>query len=214
MKKLMFSLFAAMMLIGVQAMAQDATNEKPIWQPSVDLSLSYSSRYISDGWVINPESMIFGDINLTWDFNEFGGIYIGTWFANDWNDYNEGAHVPGDGLGGVVGEPEEIDYYFGYGHTFEELDVIQNSAVLQGEQGRGDMVELVDLLAKVRHHGAQALVTPQGDEGLYVVELGGELHGIRAEGQVQQVLPPEGRVELQFLIYESQRRLLPEGVLE
>ena len=89
MKKLMFSLFAAMMLIGVQAMAQDATNEKPVWQPSVELSLSYSSRYISDGWVINPESMIFGDINLTWDFKEFGGIYIGTWFANDWNDWNE-----------------------------------------------------------------------------------------------------------------------------
>ena len=55
MKKLMFSLFAAMMLIGVQAIAQDATNEKPIWRPSVDITMSYSSRYISDGWVINPE---------------------------------------------------------------------------------------------------------------------------------------------------------------
>ena len=118
MKKLMFSLFAAMMLIGVQAMAQDATNEKPIWQPSVGINLSYSSRYISDGWVVNPESMIFGDINLTWDFNEFGGIYIGTWFANDWNDYNKGDRIDY--------EPEEWDYWFGYYYTLGDIPVVDS----------------------------------------------------------------------------------------
>ena len=118
MKKLMFSLFAAMMLIGVQAIAQDATNEKPIWRPAVDISMSYSSRYISDGWVINPESMLFADINLTWDFNEFGGIYIGTWVANDWNDYNRDSRIDY--------EPEEWDYWIGYYYTLSDVPVVDS----------------------------------------------------------------------------------------
>ena len=118
MKKLMFSLFAAMMLIGVQAIAQDATNEKPIWRPSVDISMSYSSRYISDGWVVNPESMLFADINLTWDFNEFGGIYIGTWVANDWNDYNRDSRIDY--------EPEEWDYWIGYYYTLNDVPVVNS----------------------------------------------------------------------------------------
>ena len=115
MKKVMFSLFAAMMLIGVQAMAQD---EKPMWQPSVDISFSYGSRYLSDGWVINPESMLFGDINLTWNLREAGEIYIGTWFANDWNDYNRDSKVKY--------EPEEWDYWVGYAYTLGGLEVIDS----------------------------------------------------------------------------------------
>ena len=118
MKKLMFSLFAAMMLIGVQAMAQDATNEKPIWQPSVDISMSYSSRYISDGWVINPESMLFADINLTWDLKEFGGIYLGCWVANDWNDYNKDSRIDY--------EPEEWDYWVGYYYTLNDVPFVES----------------------------------------------------------------------------------------
>ena len=118
MKKLMFSLFAAMMLIGVQAMAQDATNEKPAWLPSVDISFSYGSRYMSDGKIINPESMLFGDINLTWDFKELGGIYLGTWFANDWNDWNEDSKVQY--------EPEEWDYWVGYYYTLGDVPVVES----------------------------------------------------------------------------------------
>ncbi len=126
MKKLMFSLFAAMMLIGVQAMAQDATNEKPIWQPSVGINLSYGSRYMSDGKIINPESMLFGDINLTWDFKEFGGIYLGTWFANDWNDYNNRGDAWKVNDSHVQYEPEEWDYWFGYYYTLNDVPVVDS----------------------------------------------------------------------------------------
>ena len=119
MKKLMFSLFAAMMLIGVQAMAQDAAaDEKPVWQPSVSLNLSYSSRYMSDGKIINPKSMLFGDINLTWDFKEAGGIYIGTWVANDWNDYNKNDRIDY--------EPEEWDYWIGYYYTLNDVPFVDS----------------------------------------------------------------------------------------
>ena len=118
MKKLMFSLFAAMMLIGVQAMAQDATNEKPVWMPSISLTFEYASRYMSDGKIVNPESMLFGDISLGWDFKEFGGIYVGTWVANDWNDWNEGDKVQY--------EPEEIDYYIGYYYTLNDVPVVES----------------------------------------------------------------------------------------
>ena len=77
MKKLMFSLFAAMMLIGVQAKAQDATNEKPIWQPSVDISLSYSSRYISEGNVGNPDAIDTLSLTLGWDITDNLSFHIG-----------------------------------------------------------------------------------------------------------------------------------------
>lgn len=118
----MFGFFAAMLLIGAQAMAQD---EKPIWQPSIDITLQYASRYMSDGKIINPESMLFGDLMLGWDFKEFGGIYIGTWVANDWNDYNE-AKPHHQGPGAVQYEPEEIDYYFGYTYKLANVPVIDS----------------------------------------------------------------------------------------
>ena len=116
-------LLAAALFAGMGVFAQEvvAEEEKSEWMPEFDFNMSYASRYLSKGKVVNPKKMLFFDASLS-----LQGFYGGVWIANDWNDYNEGAHVPGDGLGGVVGEPEEIDYYFGYKHTFEELDVINS----------------------------------------------------------------------------------------
>ena len=120
-KKLFGGLLAAALFAGTGVFAQEAAggSEKSEWTPDFELKMSYESRYLSKGKVVNPKKMLFFDASVS-----LQGFYGGVWVANDWNDYNEGAHVPGDGVGGVVGEPEEIDYYFGYGYTFEEIPVV------------------------------------------------------------------------------------------
>lgn len=106
-KKLMCGLVAMAMLAGSQVFAQEAADEKDPWIPSLDFSVKYASRYLSKGKVVNPESMLFGDLSVG-----LQGFYAGVWVANDWNDYNKA-----DG-GGVAYEPEEIDYYFGYSYDY------------------------------------------------------------------------------------------------
>ena len=120
-KKLFGGLLAAALFAGMGVFAQEvaAESEKSEWMPEFDFNMKYASRYLSKGKVVNPKKMLFFDASLS-----LQGFYGGVWVADDWNDYNEGAHVPGDHKGGVVGEPEEIDYYFGYGYTFEEIPVV------------------------------------------------------------------------------------------
>ena len=86
--------------------------------PSVNINLQYASAYMSDGKILNPESMLFGDLTLSWDVTANSGIYAGIWVANDWNDYNE--------ADGVQYEPEEIDYYVGAWYTIDDLEVIKS----------------------------------------------------------------------------------------
>ncbi len=121
-KKLFGGLLAAALFAGMGVFAQEvaAEAEKSEWMPEFDFNMKYASRYLSKGKVVNPKKMLFFDASLS-----LKGFYGGVWVADDWNDYNRGAGIPGDGLGGVVGEPEEIDYYFGYGYTFEEIPVVE-----------------------------------------------------------------------------------------
>ena len=86
--------------------------------PSVNINLQYASAYMSDGKILNPESMLFGDLTLSWDVTANSGVYAGIWVANDWNDYNEEC--------GVQYEPEEIDYYVGAWYTISDLGAIKS----------------------------------------------------------------------------------------
>ena len=110
-KKLFGGLLAAAVFAGMTVMAQEA--EKSEWMPEFDFNMKYASRYLSKGKVVNPKKMLFFDASLS-----LQGFYGGIWIADDWNDYYRES--------GIVGEPEEIDYYFGYGYTFEELPVIDS----------------------------------------------------------------------------------------
>ena len=103
-KQLVGGMFAAAMMTGA-VIAQEA--EKNEWVPSLDLNLTYKSRYTSQGEVLNPKSMLFWDATLS-----LKGFYVGVWFANDLNDYNRDSKISH--------EPEEVDYYFGWGHTFKD----------------------------------------------------------------------------------------------
>lgn len=108
-KKMFGGLFAAAMLFSVTSFAA----EKGEWIPDISLKAQWASRYLSRGNVVNPESMTFYDFSLS-----LKGLYAGIWIANDQNDYNRDSRIDY--------EPEEIDYYIGYGYTFEELPVINS----------------------------------------------------------------------------------------
>ncbi len=116
MKKKIFGMIAVAMLIGLQVRAQEVEvkAEKDAWIPTISLQVDYQARYMSKGKVVNPESMIFGDANLSWDF----GFYAGIWVAHDWNDTNKEI--------GIAYEPEEIDWYIGYAYKFEEVPGINS----------------------------------------------------------------------------------------
>lgn len=128
MKKMLFGVMAA--ALTSVAMAQEAApeaapaTEKNPLIPAIEINLKYASAYMSDGKIVNPESMLFGDLCLSWDITEDFGIYAGIWVANDWNDYNEG--TKGDHIGGVEYEPEEIDYYAGAWYTLNDLAVVKS----------------------------------------------------------------------------------------
>ena len=129
MKNFVKSVFAVAAIAGAQVFAQDAVPEvkeegRSRLIPSMTLNVEYKSRYISDGFVVNPESMIFGSFDLGWDISDTNGIYVGIWGANDWNDYNEG--TKGDHEGGVQYEPEEWDYYIGYWHEIGDIPAIES----------------------------------------------------------------------------------------
>ena len=112
-KQVFSGLFAAAMMFGATAVAQDVAEEKNEWMPEFSFSAKYASRYLSKGKVVNPESMTIYDASLS-----LQGFYAGIWIANDQNDYNRES--------GIDYEPEEIDYYIGYGYTFEEIPVVNS----------------------------------------------------------------------------------------
>ena len=123
MKNFLKGAFAVAALAGAQIFAQEAvpeveTKEKSMLIPSVTLSLDYKSRYISDGFVVNPQNMLFGSIDLGWEFGDFGGLYVGIWGANDLNRYNADSNVKY--------EPEEFDYYIGYWYEFGDIPAIES----------------------------------------------------------------------------------------
>lgn len=123
MKNFLKSAFAVAALTGAQIFAQEAVPEVKEEKsccliPSVSLSLDYKSRYISDGFVVNPQNMLFGSLDLGWDFASFGGLYVGIWGANDLNRYNADSKVKY--------EPEEFDYYIGYWYEFGDIPGIES----------------------------------------------------------------------------------------
>lgn len=123
MKKLLTSIMAVAALTGIQAFAQEADEASFLGKlredtkcslipSSVTINLEYKSRYLSDGRVINPQNMLFGSVDLAWDFAT-DGIYVGIWGANDLNRYNADS--------GIKYEPEEFDYYLGYWYEWGDL---------------------------------------------------------------------------------------------
>ncbi|MBR4674240.1 MAG: hypothetical protein IKP00_07230 [Victivallales bacterium] len=124
MKNFLKGAFAVAALAGAQVFAQEAAPEVKeekicgLIPDSISLSMQYKSRYISDGFVINPDSMLFGSFDLGWDLTSHDGIYIGIWGANDLNHYNEDS--------GIKYEPEEFDYYIGYWYEFGDIPGIQS----------------------------------------------------------------------------------------
>ena len=137
MKKLLFGIAAAALVGATGLMAQEAApaaseqnvliptidfNAKALI-PSVSLNLQYASAYMSDGKILNPESMLFGDLSFGWDLTANSGIYAGIWVANDLNNFNNGYD---GGYAGIQYEPEEIDYYIGAWYTISDLAAIKS----------------------------------------------------------------------------------------
>ena len=69
MKNFLKGAFAVAALAGAQVFAQEAAPEVKeekicgLIPDSISLSMQYKSRYISDGFVINPDSMLFGSFD-------------------------------------------------------------------------------------------------------------------------------------------------------
>ena len=125
MKNFLKGAFAIAALAGAQVFAQEAAPEMKeekvcgLIPSEVSLTLEYKSRYISDGFVVNPQNMLFGSFDLSWDLTSHDGIYVGIWGANDLNRYNADSKVKY--------EPEEFDYYIGYWYTLKlESDNFEN----------------------------------------------------------------------------------------
>ncbi len=123
MKNFLKGAFAVAALAGAQIFAQEAvpevkSEEKCMLIPSISLSMQYKSRYISDGFVVNPDNMLFGSLDLGWDFSSFGGLYVGIWGANDLNRFNADSKVKY--------EPEEFDYYIGYWYEWGDIPGIES----------------------------------------------------------------------------------------
>lgn len=122
MKKLLTSIMAVVALAGIQAFAQEEeqtllgslreSTKCNLVPSSISLSFDYKSRYLSDGCVVNPQNMLFGSVDASWDFSDNDGLYIGIWGANDLNRYNHDSKVKY--------EFEEFDYYIGYWYSFGE----------------------------------------------------------------------------------------------
>lgn len=124
MKNFVKSVFAVAALAGAQVFAQEAAPEVKeekicgLIPSSISLTVEYKSRYISDGFVVNPQNMLFGSFDLGWDLTSHDGLYIGIWGANDLNRYNADS--------GVKYEPEEWDYYIGYWYEFGDIPAIES----------------------------------------------------------------------------------------
>lgn len=116
-KQLFGGLFAAVMMTGAVAMADEAAAEKEEWIPDISLSAKWASRYLSKGAVVNPDPMMFYDFSVS----KFG-FYAGVWAAEDMTNYNK--H---DKIGRY--DTEEVDYYIGYSYTFEELPVLESLTI-------------------------------------------------------------------------------------
>ena len=101
--------FALAAVAAVTAMAQEeaevSVEESSGWTPTVGLTLEYNSRYMSDGNILNPKSMIMGSFDLGLESADGYGFYAGIWGAYDQNNYNS--------ADGINHDFEEVDYYFG-----------------------------------------------------------------------------------------------------
>ena len=124
MKNFLKGAFAVAALAGAQIFAQEAAPEVKeekvcgLIPDSISLSMQYKSRYISDGFVVNPDNMLFGSFDLGWDLTSHDGLYVGIWGANDLNRNNADA--------GIKYEPEEFDYYIGYWYEFGNIPGIES----------------------------------------------------------------------------------------
>ena len=124
MKNFLKGAFAIAALAGTQVFAQEAAPEMKeekvcgLIPSEVSLTLEYKSRYISDGFVVNPQNMLFGSFDLSWDLTSHDGIYVGIWGANDLNRYNADSKVKY--------EPEEFDYYIGYWYKFTDIPALES----------------------------------------------------------------------------------------
>ena len=130
MKKL-FSLMMVLAMAGICAYAQDAAKAESSVVPeekewSVSLSLTYANKYMTDGIVWTDGDMLFPDLTVS-----YKGFYAGIWGAMDLNSQNDQSLNPNHGNFGNVkkGNFEEIDFYFGYEKTIEDLDAINSLTV-------------------------------------------------------------------------------------
>lgn len=134
MKKLMFGLLAASLLTCWSVKAQDAVAEEAVapeaaveapaelesddscsFLPHVYLDMAIQNRYMADGEIVNPHTMLMYTAGLAFDC----GLYADIWIAQDVNRYNEGAKIG-------KWDPEEIDFTVGYGNTIEDVKGIKS----------------------------------------------------------------------------------------
>ena len=124
MKNFLKGVFAVAALAGAQIFAQEAAPEVKeekvcgLIPDEISFSMQYKSRYISDGFVVNPQNMLFGSLDLGWNLTSHDGLYVGIWGANDLNRYNADSNVKY--------EPEEFDYYIGYWYEFGDIPGIES----------------------------------------------------------------------------------------
>jgi len=109
MKKLLVAFVAVMACF--QAFAEDAVTAEPevkaseekAW--SLSITAEYKTGYMSDGFMLNPDDMLFGDIYFEYALAENYGYYLDLWIAHDMNRYNKCDRIDN--------EPEELDYTAG-----------------------------------------------------------------------------------------------------
>ena len=122
--KKMFSLLMVLAMVCVSAAyAEEASvvPEKKDW--SINLSLTYANKYMTDGIVWTDGDMLFPDLTVS-----YKGFFAEIWGAMDLNNKNYNNN-PGD-FGNVrKGNFEEVDFIFGYDYTFEDLEAINSLSI-------------------------------------------------------------------------------------
>ena len=120
--KKMFSLLMVLCLACVSVYAQDAKTEEVAvakeeknW--SVNFSLTLANKYVTDAHVNTDGLMLFPDLSVS-----FYGAFVGIWGAFDLNKWNDEQGIDRFNF-------EEVDYYAGYGYTFEDIPGVSSISI-------------------------------------------------------------------------------------
>ncbi len=100
-------------LIAQEAENAEAEEERPVWQPSIEISLDHSSRYMSEGNVGNPDAINTIGLTAEWGLTDNFSLHIGGTAIIDETD-----------ACGNDDNVEEWDWLAGFTFTTQEIEGI------------------------------------------------------------------------------------------